>query len=100
MTCRGRARPPGINLCWGYDKKDLTLETGACIIFIKWRNYMNDIQFEAFSLYAGMRMDGMSKLDAFMYTIRCLLPEEEYPNGYDDGAIELYTWLREKVKLD
>ena len=26
---------------------------------------MNDIQFEAFSLYAGMRMDGMSKLDAF-----------------------------------
>ena len=31
---------------------------------------MNDIQFEAFSLYAGMRYDGMSKLDAFMYTIR------------------------------
>ena len=61
---------------------------------------MNDIQFEAFSLYAGMRYDGMSKLDAFMYTIRCMLPEEEYANGYDDGAIELYTWLREKVKLD
>ena len=61
---------------------------------------MNDIQFEAFSLYAGMRYDGMSKLDAFMYTIRCLLPEEDYPNGYDDSAIELYTWLREKVKLD
>ena len=53
---------------------------------------MNDIQFEAFSLYAGMRYDGMSKLDAFMYTIGCMLPEEEYPNGYDDGAIELYTW--------
>tara|TARA_R100001509_G_scaffold80887_1_gene45535 strand:- start:85 stop:225 length:141 start_codon:yes stop_codon:yes gene_type:complete len=45
-------------------------------------------------------MDGMSKLDAFLYTIRCMLPEEEYPNGYDDGAIELYSWLREKVKLD
>ena len=55
---------------------------------------MNDIQFEAFSLYAGMRMDGMSKLDAFMYTIRCMLPEENYPNGYDDDAIELYTLLR------
>ena len=61
---------------------------------------MNDVQFEDFSLYAGMRMHAMSKLDAFLYTIRCLLPEEEYPNGYDDGAIELYTWLREKVKLD
>ena len=61
---------------------------------------MNDIQFEAFSLYAGMRMDGMSKINAFMYTIRCLLPEEDYPNGYDDSAIELYSWLREKVKLD
>ena len=43
---------------------------------------MNDIQFEAFTLYAGMRMDGMSALDAFMYAIRCLLPEEDYPNGY------------------
>jgi len=42
----------------------------------------------------------MSKINAFMYTIRCLLPEEDYPNGYDDSAIELYTWLREKVKLD
>ena len=62
--------------------------------------YMNDIQFEAFSLYAGMRMDGMPKLDAFLYTIRCLLPEEEYPNGYDDSAVELYSWLRQKVKLD
>ena len=61
---------------------------------------MTDLQFEAVSWYAGMRYDGMSKLDAFMYTIRCLLPEEDYPNGYDDGAIELYTWLREKVKLD
>ena len=61
---------------------------------------MNDIQFEAFSLYAGMRYDGMSKLDAFMYTIRCMLPEEEYPNGYDHGAIELCSSLREKVKLD
>ena len=50
-----------------------------------------------FNLYAGMRMDGMSKINAFMYTIRCLLPEEDYPNGYDDSAIELY-WLREKVK--
>ena len=61
---------------------------------------MNDIQFEAFSLYAGMRMESMSKLDAFIWTIRCLLPEEDYPNGYDDSAIELYTWLREKIKLD
>ena len=61
---------------------------------------MNDIQFEAFSLYAGMRYDGMSKLDAFLYTVGSMLPEEDYPNGYDDGAIELYTWLREKVKLD
>ena len=61
---------------------------------------MNDIQFEAFSLYAGMRMDGMSKLSAFMYAIHSMLPEEDYPNGYDDSAIELYSWLREKVKLD
>ena len=61
---------------------------------------MNDIQFEAFSLYAGMRMDGMSKINAFMYTVHSMLPEEEYPDGYDDSAIELYTWLREKVKLD
>ena len=51
---------------------------------------MNDIQFEAFTLYAGMRMDGMSKMDAFMYAIHSLLPEEEYPNGYDDGAMN-YT---------
>jgi hypothetical protein len=29
-----------------------------------------------------------------------LLPEEEYPNGYDDSAIQLYSWLRQKVKLD
>tara|TARA_S200000501_G_scaffold369161_1_gene408140 strand:- start:1804 stop:1905 length:102 start_codon:yes stop_codon:yes gene_type:complete len=29
-----------------------------------------------------------------------MLPEEDYPNGYDDSAIELYSWLREKVKLD
>ena len=61
---------------------------------------MTDVQFEAMQLYAGMRMDGMSKLNAFMYTIRCLLPEEEYPNGYDDSAIELYSWLRVKVKLE
>ena len=61
---------------------------------------MNDIQFEAFSLYAGMRMDGMPKLDAFLYTIQCMLPEQDYPNGYDDGAYELYSWLRQKVKLD
>jgi hypothetical protein len=61
---------------------------------------MNDIQFEAFSLYAGMRMEGTPKLDAFLYTIRILLPEDDYPNGYDDGALELYSWLRQKVKLD
>lgn len=61
---------------------------------------MNDTQLEAYSLYAGMRLDGMSKLDAFLYTIQLLLPNEEYPNGYDDGAIELYWWLREKAKLD
>ena len=40
---------------------------------------MNDIQFEAFSLYAGMRYDGMSKLDAFMYTIRCLFQKRTTP---------------------
>jgi len=61
---------------------------------------MTNVQFEAMQLYAGMRMEGVPKLQAFLYTIRCLLPEEEYPNGYDDGAIELYSWLREKVKLD
>ena len=61
---------------------------------------MNDIQFEAFTLYAGMRMEGVSKLQAFLYTVGILLPEDEYPNGYDDSAIELYSWLREKVKLD
>ena len=61
---------------------------------------MTDVQFEAFQLYAGMRMEGVPKLQAFMWTIRCLLPEEEYPNGYDDSAIELYSWLRQKVKLD
>ena len=51
---------------------------------------MNDIQFEAFSLYAGMRYDGMSKLDAFMYTIRCMLPEEGTPT--DTTMVQLnYT---------
>lgn len=61
---------------------------------------MTDVQFEAFQLYAGMRMEGVPKLQAFMYTINILLPEDEYPNGYDDSAIELYSWLRQKVKLD
>lgn len=61
---------------------------------------MTDVQFEAMQLYAGMRMEGVPKLQAFMYAIKILLPEDEYPNGYDDSAIELYSWLRQKVKLD
>ena len=61
---------------------------------------MTDVQFEAMQLYAGMRMEGVPKLQAFMYTVKILLPEDESPNGYDDSAIELYSWLRQKVKLD
>ena len=61
---------------------------------------MTDVQFEAMQLYAGMRMEGVPNLQAFMYTIKILLPEDEYPNGYDDSAIQLYSWLRQKVKLD
>jgi len=61
---------------------------------------MNDIQFDAFQLYAGMRMEGTPKLDAFLYTVQILLPEDDYPNGYDDSALKLYSWLRQKVKLD
>ena len=61
---------------------------------------MNDEQFEAFQLYAGMRMEGVPKLQAFLYTVNILFPEDEYPNGYDDSIMELYSWLRTKVKLD
>ena len=61
---------------------------------------MNDIQFEAFTLYSGMRTEGVPKLQAFLYTMGILFPENEYPNGYDDSAMELYSWLRTKVKLD
>ena len=61
---------------------------------------MNDIQFEAFILYSRMRMEGVPKLRAFLYTIGILFPEDEYPNGYDDSVMELYRWLRTKVKLD
>ena len=61
---------------------------------------MNDIQFEAFSLYAGMRMDGMSKLDAFHVYYTMLAGGGLSQTDMMTSAIELYTWLREKVKLD
>ena len=61
---------------------------------------MNDIQFEAFTLYSGMRTECVPKLQAFLYTMGILFPEDKYPNGYDDSVMELYRWLRTKVKLD